>query len=127
MVEIAEIPAMAYQLYLQVLLGLTLTISVLGVADFIWVRKDWIDELKMTHQEVKDERKQSEGDPMIKMRTRSLAQDRARRQMISQVENATLVVVNPTHFAVAMRYEPDRDNVPVVLSKGQKFNCLENS
>ena len=58
----------------------------------------------MTRQELKDEFKQSEGDPLLKSRLRSLARDRARRRMIAAVPQATLVVVNPTHYAVALRY-----------------------
>ncbi len=125
MIETTRIPAGIYQLFLMVLLGLALTVTILGVADFIWVRKDWFEDLKMTVQEVKDETKQSEGDPLIKLKSRSIARDRARRSMISKVKEATLVVANPTHFAVAMRYNPKIDKVPVVLAKGQDLIALK--
>ena len=106
-------------------MALDFTIVSLGIVDLIWVRREWYNDLKMTHQEVKDERKQSEGDPQVKMRVNSLARDRARRRMIDQVDQATLVVANPTHFAVAMRYNPATDNAPVVLAKGQDLIALK--
>lgn len=114
-----------YTLFLQVALGVLATIAVLGAIDFIWVRKDWFDDLKMSKQEIKDELKQSEGDPIVKMRTRSVARDRARRRMMSQVAQASLVIANPTHFCVAMRYDPKIDKVPVVLAKGQDLIALK--
>lgn len=125
MVDTARIPAIIYDLFLQVLTGLALMMTILGIADYILVRREWYNGLKMTPQEVKDERKQTEGDPMIKLRTRSVAQDRARRRMISDVAGATLVIANPTHFAVAMRYDPKVDKVPLVLAKGQDRIALK--
>ena len=126
MVDAVQIPANMHSLFLQVALGLGMTVVTLGIVDLIWVRHEWYDNLKMTHQEVKDERKQAEGDPNIKMRVNSLARDRARRRMITQVDEATLVVTNPTHFAVAMRYDPIKDNAPIVLAKGQDLIGIEN-
>jgi len=125
MVDTARIPAIIYDLFLQVLTGLALMMTILGIADYVLVRREWYNGLKMTLQEVKDERKQTEGDPMIKLRTRSIAQDRARRRMISDVAGATLVIANPTHFAVAMRYDPKVDKVPLVLAKGQDRIALK--
>lgn len=125
-VESVRIPASVQQLALQVLTVLVLTIAILGAADLAFVRQDWWDKIKMTRQEVKDEHKQAEGDPHIKMRTRSIARDRARKRMIAQVPTATLVVANPTHFAVAMRYRPlEGDTVPRVLAKGQDLIALK--
>ena len=79
----------------------------------------------MTRQEVKDELKQSEGDPLVKSRLRSLGRDRARRRMINTVPTATLIVANPTHFSVALRYKPDQDAAPVVVAKGQDLIALK--
>ena len=125
-IESVRIPVAVQQLTLQVLTVLVLTIAILGVADLAFARRDWWDKIKMTRQEVKDEHKQAEGDPHIKMRTRSIARDRARKRMIAQVPSATLVVANPTHFAVAMRYRPlEGDTVPRVLAKGQDLIALK--
>ena len=125
LVEPSQVPAGINMLFLQVAAGLATTMIGLAVIDYIWAQKDWNDDLKMTKQEVKDEHKQSEGDPIVKMRNRSIARDRARRRMISQVGEATLVVANPTHFAVAMRYNPKTDKIPIVLAKGQDLIALK--
>ncbi len=125
MIDAVQIPATIYRLSLQVIMGLVSTMTVLAFIDFIWTRREWYNDLKMSHQELKDERKQSEGDPMVKMRSRSIAQDRARRRMINSVDEATLVIANPTHFAVALRYDPAQDRAPIVLAKGQDLIALK--
>jgi flagellar biosynthetic protein FlhB len=119
------IPSTIHILVVQVCLGLFLTMVILAAIDFVWSKQEWFENQKMTHQEVKDEHKQSEGDPMVKMRNKSLAQDRARRRMITQVDDATLVIANPTHFAVALRYRPEVDKAPLVLAKGQDLIALK--
>jgi flagellar biosynthetic protein FlhB len=75
----------------------------------------------MTKQEVKDERRQMEGDPLVKSRIRSKQLDLARRRMMAEVPDATVVVTNPTHVAVALRYEPGQTDVPRVVAKGQEL------
>lgn len=99
--------------------------ALLAVVDLLWTRYSWNADLKMTKQEIKDELKQSDGDPIIKARQRSLARDRARRRMIADVPRATMVIANPTHFAVALRYVPDEGGAPVVIAKGQDLIALK--
>ncbi|MCP4073333.1 MAG: flagellar biosynthesis protein FlhB [Hyphomicrobiales bacterium] len=125
LVDTINIPVSIHDLLLKILIGLFFTVLILAAADFVWVRKDWVDDIKMSHQEIKDERKQSEGDPIVKMRNRSIARDRSRRRMIKEVEKATIVITNPTHFAVAMRYDPTIDKAPFVLAKGQDIIALK--
>ena len=72
----------------------------------------------MTKQEVKDEYKQVEGDPLIKSRIRQVRMERARRRMMDNVPKADVVIVNPTHYAVALEYKMDKMDAPVVLAKG---------
>ena len=79
------------------------TIVIVAV-DLVWARISWRRDLRMTRQELKDEFKQTEGDPLVKARLKSLARDRNRRHMIAALPRATLVIVNPTHYAVALRY-----------------------
>jgi flagellar biosynthesis protein FlhB len=98
---------------------------VIGMADLVWSRFHWLEDLRMTKQEVKDEMKQAEGDPLVKMRIRSVARDRARQRMMGAVPKATLVIANPTHFAIALRYNRDEDAAPVVLAKGQDLVALK--
>jgi flagellar biosynthetic protein FlhB len=78
----------------------------------------------MSKQEVKDEMKQSEGDPIVKSRIRSVARDRARRRMMAAVPQATLIIANPTHFSIALKYVREEDSAPVVLAKGQDLVAL---
>ena len=79
----------------------------------------------MTRQEVKDELKQVDGDPIVKARLRSLARDRLRKRMIAAVPRATLVIANPTHFAVALRYVREEGGAPLVVAKGQDLIALK--
>ncbi|MCX8996092.1 flagellar biosynthesis protein FlhB [Rhizobiaceae bacterium BDR2-2] len=96
----------------------------LAIVDLFWTRHKWFTDLKMSKQEIKDEMKQSQGDPIVKARQRSVARDRARRRMIDAVPRATLVITNPTHYAVALRYEKDENEAPVVVAKGQDLIAL---
>ena len=79
----------------------------------------------MTRQEVKDEMKQVDGDPLVKARMRSLARDRARKRMIAAVPRATFVVTNPTHYAIALRYVKEEGGAPMVIAKGQDLIALK--
>ncbi|MGE0769537.1 MAG: flagellar biosynthesis protein FlhB [Hyphomicrobiaceae bacterium] len=95
-----------------------LCIGVLAVVDVLWTRLKWRIDLRMSVQEVKDEQKQADGDPTVKARQRSIARERSRQRMISAIPRATLVVANPTHYAVAMRYVHGETAAPVVIAKG---------
>ncbi len=89
-----------------------------GVLDFLWQRQRFLTKMKMTKEEVKEEFKQSEGDPHVKARQRQLRLEKAKRRMIQQVPKATVVVVNPTHYAVALRYEQGQTPAPECVAKG---------
>jgi flagellar biosynthesis protein FlhB len=98
--------------------------AVIGIADFFWTRHQWNDNLKMTKQEVKEEFKQAQGDPVMKAKQRSFARTLLRRRMMANVPRATLVVANPTHFAVALRYVREENEAPIVIAKGQDIIAL---
>ena len=98
---------------------------VLVAADVVWSRVSWQRDLRMTRQEVKDELKQADGDPLVKARLRSLARDRLRKRMIAAVPRATVVIANPTHFAVALRYVREEGGAPLVIAKGQDLIALK--
>jgi flagellar biosynthetic protein FlhB len=89
-----------------------------GVLDFVWQRQRFMSKMKMTKEETKEEFKQTEGDPRVKGRQRQLRMERARRRMIQNVPKATVVVVNPTHFAVALRYVQGETPAPQCVAKG---------
>ena len=94
-------------------------------ADLVWSRILWRRDNRMSRYEVKEELKQAEGDRMVKARQRSLRLDRARKRMLSAVPRATMVVVNPTHYAVAMRYVRSEGGAPMVLAKGVDLIALK--
>ena len=73
----------------------------------------------MSKQEIKEEYKQTEGDPQVKGKIKQIQRERAQRRMMQQVPSADVVIRNPTHFAVALRYKPEQDAAPIVLAKGQ--------
>ncbi|WGD28588.1 EscU/YscU/HrcU family type III secretion system export apparatus switch protein [Ancylobacter sp. WKF20] len=100
------------------------TIALVGV-DLVWSRLHWKAELRMTKQEVKEEFKQAEGDPMVKARMRSLAQERARHRMMNAVPRASIVLANPTHYAIALYYDRQKGGAPLVLAKGADLIALK--
>lgn len=108
----------------DIIMWIALAMVIVAVADILWSRFSWLQDLRMTKQEVKDEIKQTVGDPLVKMRIRSIQRDRARQRMMGAVSTATLVIANPTHFSIALRYDREKDAAPVVVAKGQDLIAL---
>lgn len=96
-----------------------LIFAVVAAADFAYQRYDYEKKLKMTKQEVKDEYKQTEGDPQLKGKIREKQRQMSQARMMEQVPTADVIVRNPTHFAVAIRYDMEKDLAPIVVAKGQ--------
>jgi len=94
---------------------------VIGVADYAYQRMELERNLRMTKQELKEEIRQQEGDPMVKSRIRQRQRQIAMRRMMEDVKTADVVVVNPTEYAVALKYDQERMNAPVVVAKGQRL------
>jgi flagellar biosynthetic protein FlhB len=109
----------------NILTAIVLVMAAIAAADVVWSRFSWRQDMRMSRQEVKDELKQSEGDPIVKSRIRSVARDRARRRMMTAVPKATLVIANPTHYSIALKYVRDEDSAPLVLAKGQDLVALK--
>lgn len=109
----------------QIVINLGLKISIvfviIGVADLIYQKLKFKKELRMSKQEIKDEFKQSEGDPQIKGRIRSKMQEASRARMMQKLPEADVVITNPTHLAVAIKYDRDVDDAPVVIAKGADY------
>lgn len=99
--------------------------AILAVLDLLVVRVMWQKNLKMTKREVKDEHRQAEGDPLLKARRRSVALSRSRQSMLAAVPRATVVVANPTHFAVALSYRRAEGGAPKVVAKGRDLLALK--
>ncbi|MBB4199384.1 flagellar biosynthesis protein FlhB [Rhodoblastus sphagnicola] len=109
----------------RLLSGITLAVFVLAAFDFAWTRIHWKRDLRMSRQDVKDEMKQMQGDPMVKARQRSVALERARKRMMAAVPTATMVIANPTHYAIALRYVREEGGAPKVVAKGQDLIALK--
>jgi flagellar biosynthetic protein FlhB len=92
-----------------------------GAIDLFRQRRRYLGDLKMTKQETREEHKQNEGNPEVKMKIRRLRREMLRRRMMSEVPTATAVIVNPTHFAVALRYEMNGSSAPRVVAKGKNY------
>lgn len=93
--------------------------------DFFYQRWSFEKQIKMTKQEIKEEFKQMEGNPQIKGKIRSLQRNRAMNRMMQAVPDADVIIKNPTHFAVALKYDIDHDNAPVLIAKGQDLVALK--
>ena len=93
-------------------------IFIFAILDIIIVRKQYFDGLKMSKQEVKDEMKNMDGDPLIKSKIRQIQMETARKRMMAEVPNADVVITNPTHYAVAIKYDEEKAHAPIVLAKG---------
>ena len=100
----------------------------LGVAaglDFLWQQQRFRQRMRMSREELKDEHRQSEGDPQVKARIRKIRTERARRRMMQAVPKATVVIANPTHYAVALKYEQGETEAPICVAKGTDLVALK--
>ncbi len=105
----------------MILFLVVLIMAAIAVADLVYQRKSHKKKLMMTKHEVKDEKKQADGDPRVKNKIRSLRLARHRQRMIANVSRASVVITNPTHFAVALKYDIDSMAAPIVVAKGVDY------
>jgi flagellar biosynthesis protein FlhB len=125
LMEPSALPTALASEFLRVLMFIGISLAAIVAADVVWSRIKWRIDLRMTKQEIKDEHKQNEGDPMVRARRLSLARDRSRRRMLASVPQATVVIANPTHYAVALRYVRGDQAAPVVMAKGMDHIALK--
>jgi flagellar biosynthetic protein FlhB len=114
----ADIAALSMSLIFKVLLAALVVMGVIAAADYLYQRQRFMARHRMTRQELKDEIKQSEGDPQVKARIRQVRLERSRKRMIAAVPEATVVIANPTHYAVALKYESGKMSAPICVAKG---------
>ena len=105
-------------LVLLLMSGILLVLMVVAVADLLYQRYEHIKKMRMTKQELKDEYKQTEGDPHVRAKLRALRQEKARGRMMQAVPEADVIITNPTHFSIALKYDPEEMDAPVVVAKG---------
>ena len=113
--------ALVGTLIIDIGLKISLVYLIIGIADFAYQKYKFNDDMKMTKQEVKDEYKNTEGDPQIKGRQRRKMQEVSQRRMMQDVPKADVVITNPTHLAVALKYDAEVSAAPVVLAKGEDY------
>lgn len=116
-----EIGTLMSGLALEILLKMGTVYILIAVSDYIYQKWKFKEDMKMTKQEVKDEHKQMEGDPKVKGQFRSLMRQRVRKAMINSVADADVIITNPTHFAVAIKYDQTKMFAPKVIAKGADF------
>jgi flagellar biosynthesis protein FlhB len=102
----------------KVIIAVLSVVTVIAAIDYIYQQMEHSKKMKMSRQEIKDEMKQSDGDPMIKARLRQIRSERARQRMMQSVPESTVVITNPTHFAIALKYESDEMDAPELVAKG---------
>ncbi len=105
----------------EIMVKVLLLMMVLAGLDYAFQRFTYQENIRMTKQEVKDERKETEGNPLVKQRIRSTQMQMARRRMMAAVPKADVIVTNPTHIAVAIKYDSSKHDVPVVVAKGRGY------
>ncbi len=109
------------QLILGMMIRVCIALLVVAMADLAWQKWKYLQDLKMTKQEVKDERKETEGAPEVKSRIRRIQYETALKRIVQEVPKASVVLVNPTHYAVAIRYDAKTMDCPVLLAKGVDY------
>ena len=127
MLDVNPINASAYVLkeIMSMVLQIGMIFAAIAGFDYFYQRWKYEKDLKMSKEEVKEEFKQMEGDPKVKGKIRSLQQSMARSRMMQAVPDADVIIRNPTHYAVAIKYDIDHDNAPVLIAKGQDYIALK--
>jgi flagellar biosynthetic protein FlhB len=108
-------------LTLKIGLRVSLALLFLAILDYAFQKFEYEKDLRMTRQEIKEEYREFEGDPQIKARIRRIQREMARKRMLKEVETADVVITNPTHIAVALRYDMTQDVAPVVVAMGERL------
>ena len=123
-VDVVLLPGNLLSIMASVLATIVIAALMVASADLAWSRILWRRDHRMSHQEIKEEMRQMEGDRLMKARLRSIRLDRSRKRMLTAVPQATMVIVNPTHYAVALRYVRSEGGAPTVIAKGVDLIAL---
>ena len=116
--SLALLPGLLVSVVTRLLLAVVVAQIVIAGADIFWLWRRHLRQLRMSRTEIKDETKETEGDPATKMRIRRIRMRRARQRMLAAVPKATVVVINPTHYAAALTYDSQKSSVPILVAKG---------
>ena len=116
--------AFMHDILSRLMMAIAVVVVIIAGADWFYQRFAYLKKMRMTKQEVKDEQKQTEGDPMVKARLRALRMQRARQRMMAAVPKADVVITNPTHYACALKYDMGSMGAPTLVAKGQELIAL---
>ena len=122
--DVAMLLPHTFSIVMSVLIAVVAIMAIIALADYVYQYQRWYTRQKMSTQELKEEFKQSDGNPEIKGKIKQLRRERSRKRMMANVPNATVVVTNPTHFAVALKYEAGMQ-APVCVAKGMDLIALK--
>ncbi|GAH40978.1 unnamed protein product, partial [marine sediment metagenome] len=114
----SQMLAIIAKIILGLMIRVCIALLVIAIADLFYQKWKYIEDLKMTRQEVKEERKQTEGSPEVRRRVRRIQFEMSMKRMLQEVPKANVVLVNPTHVAVALRYDAKKMEAPVMVAKG---------
>lgn len=123
--DLDSVPQRMREMVIKLLSAVLIVMILIAVIDVIWKQMDYRKKQRMTKQEVKDEFKQTEGDPQIKQRLAEIRRSKARQASMGKVPNATVLIMNPTHYAVALRYVPAESDAPICIAKGRNLIALK--
>ena len=122
---IEDIGAFIASVCFELLMKISIVYILIAIVDFFYQKHRFKEDMKMTKQETKEETKQTEGDPKIRQRIRSILRSRMRKLMLKNVKTAEVVITNPTHFAVALKYKSEDMGAPVLVAKGVDYLALQ--
>jgi flagellar biosynthesis protein FlhB len=116
--DVSALLGLAQTLAGRMFIAALIAIGVIAGLDYAWQRMSFMNRMKMSRRDIRDEVKQSEGDPAIRAKLRMIRMKRAQKRMMANVPKATVIINNPTHYSVALRYDQDKDAAPVCVAKG---------
>lgn len=123
--EIMAILLLTLKMATKILIGVCVFMGVVAVIDFIYQKYEHIKSMRMSLRDIKDEFKQTEGSPEIKAKLREIRNKRARERMMAAVPDADVVITNPTHYSIALKYDAEISEAPIVVAKGKDLIALK--
>ena len=102
----------------SMMMALASAAALMAAVDYVFTRQSYMEKQRMSRREIKEEMRQSDGDPLVKAKLQQIRRERSKRRMLAAVPKASVVITNPTHYAIALRYEPGETPAPICLAKG---------
>ncbi len=116
--DLVALPVLLQNKASQLLWATLLIVGLVAIMDYVFQRQSFMKRMRMSREDIKQETKQSEGDPMVRARLRQIRMERSRKRMLQSVPDATVILTNPTHYSVALKYDPEENPAPIVVAMG---------